>query len=108
MFNRITTGFVLCCLETKVFIGYSQEKDGAVSGYDIDEDGNRVQDSCNRLNWGALDACYNYNKSLTLIESQGTFLYHRHNSCTLDILVPHTINFCSDSDCILFLCCDSI
>ena len=29
-------------------------------GYASGEDGNRVQYSCNRLNWGALDALYTH------------------------------------------------
>ena len=55
----------------------SQEKDGAASG----EDGNRVQDSCNRLNSGALDA-WSSAPQLSLLQLQHAwhvlFVTHMH------------------------------
>ena len=53
----------------------SHEKDGAVSGVarSVVRDGNRVQDNCNRLNWGVLDHAsraprYNIHFTNTLID----------------------------------------
>ena len=61
----------------------SHEKGGSVSGVyrPVVRDGNRVQDSCNRLNWGALNhashalqLCYNYYMQIVTVLGKTTLI----------------------------------